>query len=114
MSNLINKSKKIDRIDPVVPKNTFNTNDLFTVKQENQQQIEPKVNEVNPKIKEKTTSVRCSFRNKDRLNAHVIFSGVDSVDQLLDIILDEHEAIMTQEQKRELRTILDIYTKKRK
>lgn len=113
MSNLINKQvKKIDRIQTVMPTNTYDSNNVYTVTPEVQEQNS--VVDTKSKVKEKTTSVRCSFRNKDRLNAHVIFSGVDSVDQLLDILLDEHEAVMTQEQRRELRTVLDIYTKKRK
>lgn len=118
MSNLLNKPgnsstkvNKIDRIETTAPQNTFSPNDVFTISQDTEMPLPQKKQD--KKQQDKSTSIRCSFRNKDRLNALVVLNGSDSVDQILDIILDEHEATMTQEQRRELRTIINIYSKKR-
>lgn len=115
MSGLLQKpgdsaknNKKIERIETTTPANTYNPNDVFTVKHENSQANIPPISK-----QEKSTSIRCSFGNKDRLNALVVLNGSDSVDQILDILLDEYEATMTPEERRELRTIINIYSKKR-
>ncbi|PKR83067.1 hypothetical protein [Heyndrickxia camelliae] len=107
MSNLLNKnkSKNIERVETTPPAGTYNPSDVFTVK--------PEVQKTKEEIKEKSSTVRCSLKNKDRLNALVIHHGKDSVDEVLNMILNEHEANMSSDKKKEFQTLLKIYSKKR-
>lgn len=107
--NLLSKSPKtIERNKQIEPSSSFSRNSIFAAVEE-----EPKTT-VRNKIAEKSTTTRLSYRNKDRINALVTLKGLNSVDELLDVLIDEHEATLTSDEKRELRTIVAIYQKKRK
>ncbi|MBC1399931.1 hypothetical protein [Listeria fleischmannii] len=107
-NNLLNrKPKKIERNQQIEPSSSFSRDKIFTTStiESNKRTIEKKA--------EKTTTIRLSYRNKDRLNALVNTKGLVSVDEVLDILLDEHESTLTSDEKRELRTMISIYEKKR-
>lgn len=104
---LLNKPKTIERSKQIEPNSSFSRNSIFTSNNEKDNVKKDK------KSVEKTTTARLSFRNKDRMNALVALKGLDSVDELLDVLIDEHEAILTTDEKRELRTMVAIYEKKR-
>ncbi|QPJ28009.1 hypothetical protein IMX23_14485 (plasmid) [Listeria seeligeri] len=104
---LLNKPKTIERSKQIEPNSSFSRNSIFTSNNEKNNLKTEK------KSMEKTTTARLSFRNKDRINALVALKGLDSVDELLDVLIDEHEAILTTDEKRELRTMVSIYEKKR-
>ncbi|EHO5110641.1 hypothetical protein HB790_14215 [Listeria welshimeri] len=104
---LLSKPKTIERSKQIEPTSSFSRNNIFTSNTETQKNVSSK------KTVEKTTTARLSFRNKDKMNALVALKGLDSVDELLDILIDEHEAVLTTDEKRELRTMVQIYEKKR-
>ncbi|MEN2665820.1 hypothetical protein [Listeria aquatica] len=106
-NNLLKKRpKKIERNQQIEPTSSFSRNSIFTTSEGTDiPKVEKKV--------EKTTTTRLSFRNKDRLNALVNIKGLVSVDEVLDVLLDEHEATLTPDERRELRTMVSIYEKKR-
>ncbi|HAK1611976.1 TPA: hypothetical protein H1032_002790 [Listeria monocytogenes] len=104
---LLSKPKTIERSKQIEPTSSFSRNNIFTSNTETQKSVPSK------KVIEKTTTARLSFRNKDKMNALVALKGLDSVDELLDILIDEHEAVLTTDEKRELRTMVQIYEKKR-
>lgn len=105
-NNLLKRPKKIERNQQIEPSSSFTRDRIFTTSSEIK-------TEAPPKKGEKTTTARLSFRNKDRLNALVNIKSLVSVDEVLDILLDEHEATLTSDEKRELRTMISIYEKKR-
>ncbi|MBC1517168.1 hypothetical protein [Listeria immobilis] len=104
---LLNRPKTIERSKQIEPNSSFARNSIFTANEEKNTERNVK------KAIEKTTTARVSYRNKDRINALVALKGLDSVDELLDVLLDEHESVLTTDEKRELRTMVSIYEKKR-
>ncbi|WP_110925939.1 hypothetical protein [Bacillus massiliglaciei] len=103
MANLLNKTKKIERTENTEPKDTYNPNNVFTVKQNEKKET---------RAKEKKTTIRLSYKNQQRLNALVTQNSLDSVDQVLDLILNQYESGLSKEQRKELDTIIKIYSKK--
>lgn len=109
MSNLLNKNKnenkpkKIDRVESTPPSKTYNQNNVFTVSNKNKKkEIEP------------TTSIRLSVKNRTKLNALVTQQGLDSVDQVLNQIIEHYVNTLSASKKKEWETLYKIYSKKEK
>ncbi|GAF66470.1 hypothetical protein BTS2_3371 [Bacillus sp. TS-2] len=112
MSNLLQKNKnkepkKIERSEPNKPSNTYKPNDIFTVKEE------VKEKEAEKKLKEKITTVRVTNKNKDRLNALVMLKGLQSVDNMLNQLLNEYESTLSKDKLKEYEMIQKIYKTKK-
>ena len=50
----------------------------------------------------------------NRLNAIVTSFGMDSVNELLETLLDNYEASLTTDERRELKTLIEVYNRKNK
>ncbi|MED4057220.1 hypothetical protein ACQRXC_28875 (plasmid) [Niallia taxi] len=103
MSDLLNKNKKIDRIENQPPKGTFNPNNIFVPEQNKKDEI----------VKEKTTSIRLTTKNRDKLKALMSLLEKDSIDQVLDVVLTQHETTLSKDKKKDYDTLLKIYSKKK-
>lgn len=108
--NLLKKNALLERTENTTPKTTFNRENIYSVKEE-------KINkesesETKKKLKKKTTTVRCDISTSHRINAFVTVSGHDSVNELLEILLDEHEQTYTTDERREIRTLINVYKRK--
>lgn len=116
--NLLQKKNKknslLDRKESTTPKTTFNRENIYSVKEE--AKIEPTILEPEQKKnkKKKTTTIRCEVSTSHRINAFVTVSGHDSVNELLEVLLDEHEQTYTADERREIRTLIDVYKRKEK
>lgn len=64
------------------------------------------------KKSEKTTTIRCSVTTSNRINAIVTSFGMDSVNELLEKLLENYESTLTNDKKRELKTLLEVYNRK--
>lgn len=67
---------------------------------------------ITKKAKGKTTTIRCAADTSHRLNAIVTSFSLDSVNELLDILLDDYEASLTADERREIKTLLAVYRRK--
>ncbi|MDT2706896.1 hypothetical protein P7G70_13235, partial [Enterococcus dispar] len=67
-----------------------------------------------PRKKEKssTTTIRCATNTSHRLNALITSFNLDSVNELLEILLDNYEASLTPDERREIKTLLEVYQRK--
>jgi len=114
--NLLNKNKGkrnlLERKEEVKPKEAFNRSSLFTV-DESQKNSHNQNKEVpTNKNKLKTTTIRCAADTSHRLNALVTSFSLDSVNELLDILLDNYEASLTNDERREIKTLIEVYQRK--
>lgn len=66
------------------------------------------------KAKSKTTTIRCAADTSYRLNAIVTSFNLDSVNELIEILLDNYEASLTTDERREIKTLLEVYQRKSK
>lgn len=102
----------MDRKESATPKNTFNRENIFSIKEEsastNQENSQPKLK----KVKKKTTTIRCEVNTSHRINAFVTVGGHDSVQELLEVLLDEHEQTFSTDERRKIRTLIDVYQRK--
>ena len=89
-------NKKINRPNENSPKNVFDRSSLFTDASA-QEKSSPK--------RADTTTVRISWSTHERLNALVILLGFQSIDQLVDNLLDSYETTLEPDQNKELRVI---------
>lgn len=116
--SLLNKNKTtskrnlLDRKEGVKPKDAFDRSSLFTVDESKENNPTQNKEVVTKKIKGKTTTIRCSTDTSHRLNAIVTSFSLDSVNELLDILLDNYEASLTSDERREIKTLLAVYRRK--
>ncbi|MCA9766555.1 MAG: hypothetical protein KC455_09060 [Carnobacterium sp.] len=116
--SLLNKNKStgkrnlLDRKESVKPKEAFDRSSLFTVDESKKNDSTPSKEVVTKKQKGKTTTIRCSTDTSHRLNAIVTSFSLDSVNELLDILLDDYEASLTADERREIKTLLAVYRRK--
>jgi len=103
MSNLLNKDKKIQRVENKPPENTYNPNNIFTVEQTKKKE---------EKVKEKPTSIRLSKNSQQRLNTLVKILDKENVDQVLDLLLTNYESTLSKEKKKNYETLLKLLSKK--
>lgn len=115
---LLNKNKNtskrnlLDRKDGVKPKEAFDRSSLFTVDETPKTKSIPDKEVSTKKTKGKTTTIRCAADTSHRLNAIVTSFSLDSVNELLDILLDDYEASLTADERREIKTLLAVYRRK--
>lgn len=109
---LIKKSASLQRGEDIKPKEVFNRNSIYTVKEDSSSKTTsiPK----RSRVAEKTTTIRCSVTTSNRINAIVTSFGLDSVNELLETLLDDYEATLTTDEKRELKTLIEVYNRKNK
>jgi hypothetical protein len=123
MSDLLKKkpNKLLNRGKQITPNTTFSldneTNENDT-KQPAQEMLEKKELEIktrSTKGQTTTTTVRVSTPTKEKLNALVTMGIADSVDHLLEILIEEYESTyLTKNEKKQYSLILDIYASKKK
>lgn len=116
--SLLNKNKDtgkrtlLDRKDGVKPKEAFDRSSLFTVDESPKNKPIQNKEIITKKAKGKTTTIRCAADTSHRLNAIVTSFSLDSVNELLDILLDDYEASLTSDERREIKTLLAVYRRK--
>ena len=130
MSNLLNngkpKKRLLERGPKIVPTQEFKLEptEEVTVEevpvQEQQPAPTPRQTEttISPKITKKRetaqiTSVRVTKTTRNKLNALIQLGKADSVDTLIDIILDEYiESNLVKDEKKTYRLVFDIIQKR--
>lgn len=116
MSNLLNKNprkKLLERGPQISPANQF--------KLEAVEQTEPVVPEVEKKQEtkkvtppeKKVTSVRVKKSTRDKLNALVSLNKADTIDELLEIMIDEYlSANILKDEKKQFDIVMNLYKSK--
>ena len=116
--SLLNKNKGkrnlLERKEEVIPQQSFNRSSLFTVNEAQQTNVESKKDTPRKKTKGTTTTIRCAIDTSHRLNAIVTSFNLDSVNELIEILLDNYEASLTTDERREIKTLLEVYQRKTK
>ena|SRR3712207_3006527 len=98
---LSKKTRKINSIETPLPEKTFSRNTLFTVNE--------------PRIREKkiTTTIRCSVNTADEINALAVLLDYENINSILEYAIKKITSELSDSEKRELRSIKSIYSKKR-
>lgn len=96
------------------PLQSFNRSSLFTVNEPQQTNENKKRETTRKKEKSKTTTIRCAADTSHRLNAIVTSFNLDSVNELIEILLDNYEASLTTDERREIKELLEVYRRKSK
>jgi N-methylhydantoinase B/oxoprolinase/acetone carboxylase alpha subunit len=113
--NLLNKKKGslLQRKEEIKPKESFSRDSIYTVTKT--EDASSKNKEISrKKIVDKTTTIRCSATTSNRLNAIVTSFGLDSVNELLEILIDNYETSLTPDERREIKTLVEVYGRKAK
>ncbi|MET1032148.1 DUF5388 domain-containing protein [Domibacillus tundrae] len=118
MSDLLKKkpSKLLNRGKQITPNTTFsldneNSKPVNTVPEPEKKEMAAKTKKVQPG----TTTVRVSTTTKERLNGLVTLGIAESVDSLLEILVEEYQTnYLTKEQRKQYSLILDIYASRKK
>jgi len=113
--NLLNKKKGslLQRKEEIKPKESFSRDSIYTVTKT--EDASSKNKEISrKKIVDKTTTIRCSATTSNRLNAIVTSFGLDSVNELLEILIDNYETSLTPDERREIKTLVEVYSRKSK
>ena len=107
MSNLLNnnsKKKLLNRGPQITPRTEFKLDDVPTVSDRPNTVI---------KNDKKITSVRVRKSTQKQLNALVNLNKADSVDQLIEIMLDEYKSNnLLKEEKKQFDLIMDLFNSK--
>jgi predicted DNA-binding protein len=113
MSNLLNKTGKkklLERGPQISPANTFKIDDVEPVVEELPKKPEKK-KEVVPE--KKATSVRVKKSTRDRLNALVSLNKADTIDELIEIMIDEYFSVhVTKDEKKQYDIVMELYKSK--
>jgi hypothetical protein len=123
MSNLLNngkpRKKLLERGPKIVPAQEFKLDAVEEAEAESkpQQQPEAKPTEETKKSKKREsaqiTSVRVTKPTRNKLNALIQLGKADSVDVMIDILLDEYiENNLVKDEKKTFNLILDILQKR--
>lgn len=113
--NLLNKKKGslLQRKEEIKPKESFSRDSIYTVTKT--EDASSKNKELSrKKTVDKTTTIRCSATTSNRLNAIVTSFGLDSVNELLEILIDNYETSLTPDERREIKTLVEVYSRKSK
>ncbi|OMP66326.1 DUF5388 domain-containing protein [Domibacillus epiphyticus] len=121
MSDLLKKkpNKLLNRGKQITPATTFSLdNDIKTREPVKEAETTPKKmpeTKTRSTAASSTTTVRVSMSTKEKLNALVTMGTADSVDSLLEILIEEyHSTYLTKDEKKQYSLILDIYASKKK
>lgn len=100
MSDLLKKGKSnlLEKSNAPKPQNTFGREKIFAAK--------------NIKETKKTTTIRCDTTVSNHLNAITAVMNLDSVNELIEIMVNNHVGSLTQNEQREVKTIKKIYDKR--
>lgn len=116
MSNLLNKNAKkklLERGPHISPTNQFT---LETVEQSEETLNEPVKKAESKKVilpEKKVTSVRVKKSTRDKLNALVSLNKADTIDELLEIMIDEYlSANILKDEKKQYDMVLELYKSK--
>ena len=118
MSDLLKKkpNKLLNRGKQITPNTTFsldndNTKPVNTVPVSEKKELPAKTK----KVHSGTTTVRVSTTTKEKLNGLVTLGIAESVDSLLEILVEEYQSnYLTKEQRKQYSLILDIYASRKK
>jgi len=116
MSDLLRKKQpgKIQRSQTVVPKNTFNINELETEMETDITQL-PKKSQNSNVVAEKSTTVRVNMNTKNKLNALVTLGIASTVDDVTDLLINDYLAnILTKDERKQFEIIFGLYKSKNK
>lgn len=113
MADLLKRTpKKSECKQTVTPRTIVSTVNLLEPTKEDV--VEKNVSKTNSPLTKKNTTVRVSFAVKNKLNALVIMGVADSVDRLIDILIDEYvNNILSENKEKQLELLLDIYKNKK-
>ncbi|MCP3764647.1 hypothetical protein NLX67_20105 [Domibacillus sp. A3M-37] len=120
MSDLLKKkpSKLLNRGKQITPNTTFSLDNENSKPVNTVPVPEPEKKEIAAKTKKVqpgTTTVRVSTTTKERLNGLVTLGIAESVDSLLEILVEEYQTnYLTKEQRKQYSLILDIYASRKK
>lgn len=110
MSNLLNnpsKKKLLERGPQIQPTTQFKLEEAESATPTPKEGIR-KTKEKLPK--NKPSSVRVKKNTRDRLNALVSINKAETVDDLLDIMIEEYVSVhITKDEKKQLDIILELY-----
>lgn len=102
MSDLLQKKKNLlEKSNAPKPTTTFSQSDIA---------YEP----IEKPKKSKTTTVRCTMDMSIRLSAIVTTQGLESVNELLESMVDFYESSLTSEERLEIRQIEKVLSRKKK
>ena len=113
MSNLLNKSSKkklLERGPQITPSTSFKLDEVeSTVTELPKQPVKKK--EVPPE--KKVTSVRVKKSTRDKLNALVSLNKADTIDELIEIMIDEYSSVhITKDEKKQFEIVMNLYKSK--
>ncbi|MEK4082229.1 DUF5388 domain-containing protein [Solibacillus sp. FSL K6-1126] len=117
MSNLLNNKKKklLDRGPKITPAQEFTLNNVET-NEINVSSVEPeplRVEEKPKKTKQSTTTVRVEKLTRSKLNALVQMGKAETVDILVDILIDEYVSHqLLKDEKKTYDILLNVLRKK--
>ena len=120
MSDLLRKKTpgKIQRSQNVVPKNTFNINELEPNKElKIEHDTTPAINKTKNSnvITEKSTTVRVGMNTKNKLNALVTLGIAQTVDDVTDLLINDYLTnILTKDERKQFEIIFQLYKSKAK
>ena len=107
MSDLLNnktKKKLLERGPNIIPKNQFDLTDIQT-----STTIKKNTNKDSSSLK-KDTSVRVKRSTRNKLNALVSLNKADTIDELIDIMIDEYmTANILKDEKKQFDLIMELY-----
>lgn len=113
MSNLLNKNSKkklLERGPQISPSTSFKLNDVEEAAQESPKK--PVAKKEAPPEK-KVTSVRVRKSTRDKLNALVSLNKADTIDELIEIMIDEYSSVhITKDEKKQFDIVMDLYKSK--
>lgn len=113
MSNLLNKNSKkklLERGPQISPANQFKLNDVEPVIQEPEKKTVRK-QETPPE--KKVTSVRVRKSTRDKLNALVSLNKAETIDELIEIMIDEYlSSHITKDEKKQFDIVINLYKSK--
>lgn len=113
MSNLLNKNSKkklLERGPQITPSTSFKLDEVESTVTEISKQ--PGKKKVVPPEK-KVTSVRVKKSTRDKLNALVSLNKADTIDELIEIMIEEYSSVhITKDEKKQFEIVMDLYKSK--
>lgn len=109
MSNLLNKKpkKKLDRGPSIMPEKKFSLNDIEPAKDTEQEIKVEDTTDLQKSILQQNTSVRVSKGTRATLNFFVQLGEADTVDQLIEKLLESRIQALNETEKQWLENCLE-------
>ena len=117
MSNLLNnqktRKKLLDRGPKIVPETEFKIDEVEETSPVEVEVEKTPIKETKRPTDNKITSVRVTKATRNKINALIQLGKAESVDQLIDILLDEYiETNLVKDEKKTYNLVLEIIQKK--